>query len=310
VIEDLEGESPEVWRPRIARPRVASEPILWAFLSALGAGFIANGVAEIALAVLWPLLVPPTQPRAEWLNPFAVSRAAQFVAMGAVALRAGGIPALVLCAGYEVALVVAQLPNRIAVCERLPEPDPFIPCGFSAIAVSTWPTWVALAVGIVGSRRLLPPSVPGANTLLRATGAFAFALTVAGIAWGVGRGAVFDGLALVGWLDPQGSTREPSFQVVASTFFLSINLLAGLLAGLLLRRAPSAAVVLLALLIGYGVGLGVAQIRHNVDTGVPHFPLELAYLQSMNALTPAAGILGIALGRLLARRNRVLTQLN
>lgn len=309
VIEDLDVESDEVAPLRVARPRVSSEPIAWAFLAAVGAGFIASGTAELVLAALWPLLLPPTQPHPEWLFPGAVSAAARLVAIGAVALRAGGIPTLALSVGYEVVFVLTpQLSNRSAICERLSQPDPSIPCGLAAIAASTWPMWVALAVGVVGSRRLLPPPASGANTLLRAAGAFAFALTIAGIAWQVGEDFLFNGVAPVWWPGPGGSGSQ-SVQVAISTIFLLVQLAAGFLAGSLLRRAPSAAVVLLALLIGYGAGLGIAQIRSNVDSGVPHFPLALAYLQSMNALTPAAGILGIALGRLLARRNRPATAL-
>jgi hypothetical protein len=154
------------------------------------------------LAALSPTLLPPTLPYPEWLNPFVLPRATQLVATGAVALRAGGIPALLLCVGYEVALVLTQVPNRIALCERLPQPDPSLPCGFAAIATSTWPTWAALATGVIGSRRFLPSPTPGTNTLLRAAGVFTFALAIVGIAWRLGQGALFNGLAAVGWLGP------------------------------------------------------------------------------------------------------------
>lgn len=300
MIEDLDP-IPEVTRPRVARPRVSSETIGWAFLSALGAGFIAKGVAEIAFAVVWPVLLPPSQPRPEWLTAFAVSRAAQLVAIGAVALRAGGVRALALCVGYEGALLLAQLPNLTAICERLgPQPDPSIPCGFPTIAVSTWPTWIGLAVGVVGSRWLLPSPIPGANTLLRAAGAFTFALAVAADALALGQGNLFNGLAAVGWVDRALGSRGVPYLVAVSTIALFVNLAAGFLAGSLLRRARAAGVLLLALLIGYEVTLGVTQIRNNVEIGVPH-PLELAYLQSTSVLRPAVGILGIALGRMLVR---------
>jgi hypothetical protein len=303
VIEDLDVDAAEGSQLGPARPRVSSESTWWAFLSAVGAGFIASGVADVAVAALWPLLLPPTQPHPEWLFPGAVSAAAGLVAIGAVALRAGGIPALALGIAYQLTFVLLQLSSLAAVCDRLPQPDPSIPCGFAAITAGTWPTWVALAVGVVAARQLLPPPAPGANTLLRAAGAFTFALTIAGIAWQLGQGVLQNGLAAVGWLGPEGSRSLP-FQVAISTVFLFVELVAGLLAGSLLLRARSASVVLLALLIGYDAVLGVAQVRSNVDSGVPHVPLELAYLQSTNALRPAAGILGIALGRLLARRSR------
>lgn len=308
MIEDLEAEFPELSRLRVPRPRVSREPILWAFLSALGAGFIANGIGEIAQAALWPVIVPPTQPHPEWLTPFAVVRAAQLVAVGAIALRAGGIVAFALCVGYEAALVIAQLPNRIALCERVDPRDPAfgIPCGFGPIAASTWPTWLALFVGLIGSRWLLPSSMPGANTLLRAAGAFTLTLSLTFNAWMLGQTALMSGLAIVGWVDAQGS-RSPSFLVAISTVFLVIELIAGLLAGVMLRRARPAAVLLLALLFGYGISFGLTLIRSNVDQGVPH-PPDLAYLQSGSVLVPAAGILGIAIGRLLAQRlsrNRV-----
>lgn len=309
MIEDLDGEPPEVLPLSRARLRLSTEPIPWAFLSALGAGFIANGITQIALVDSWTLFLPPSQPHPEWLNPFAVARATQLVATGAVAWRTGGVGALVLCIGYEVALVVAQLPNRLALCERAPEQDPSLPCGFPAIAAGTWPTWVALAVGAVVSSRLLLSPVRSSNALLRAAGAFTFMVTVAGTAWFVGQVPLFNGLAAAGWLVPEGPRGLP-LRVAISTVFLFVELAAGLLAGSLLRRAPSAAVVLLALLLGYGAGLGVALVRDNVDRGVPHAPLELAYLQSMSALTPAAGILGIALGRLRGQRSRGLPQLD
>lgn len=301
MIEDLDGVPAETSRLRVVRPRVSAEPTPWAFLSALGGGFIVGTVADIALVALWPMLVPPTQSHPEWLFPGAVRQATQFVAIGAVAMRAGGARALALSVGFEVTLILAQVPNRIAFCEHLQAPDPYIPCGLAAITLSTWPTWAALTVGVVASRQMLPTPTRGANTLLRAAGAFTLALTTVVMAWQLAQGAVFDTLSAWGWLGVEGP-RNPSALVAIATIFLIVELLAGLLAGVLLRRAPSAAVLLFALLIGYAVGMGVALIRNNVDTGVPHVPLELAYLQAMNAITPAMGILGIALGRLLSRR--------
>lgn len=305
MIEELDAEVPEGSRPRIARPRVSSEPSGWAFLSALGAGFIANGIAEIALAVVWQVLVPPTQSHPDWLTPFAVSRAAQLVAIGAVALRTGGVPALALCVTYEIALVIGQLPNRIAICERLgPQPDPSIPCGLPAVAADTGPTWTALACGALGSRWLMPAPMPGMNPLLRASGALTFVLAVAGYALQFGQPGLYNGLAALGRVDPAVGSRDVSYLALVSTIVLFFNLTAGFLAGSLLRGASSAAVLLVALLIGYEVGLGVMQVKTNVETGVPHGTVELAYLQAMNALKPAAGILGIAVGRLFVTAKR------
>ena len=301
MIEDLEREFPEISRLGLARPRVSCEPILPAFLSALGAGFVAGGIVGILVDVLWPVLVPPTQPHPEWLIPFAVTRAAQLVAVGAVALRVGGVATLALCVGYEAAFVLAGLPGRIAICDRL-GPSPEFPCSPSAPAamvVGTWPTWVAIAVGALGSRRLLPSATPGSNTLLRAAGAFTLIVSVAGAAFGLLEMFVLhDVLAPVDH-DPQGIGL--SVQVGLSTTWLVIELVAGLAAGVLLRRAPPAAVVLLALVVAYGIGLGLSQLRYGL-AAVPNATLGQAYLMSNLVLAPAAGVLGIAMGRLVAGR--------
>jgi hypothetical protein len=298
VIEDLEGARPELSPMRSVRPRVSSEPIGWAFLSALGAAFIVGGIADIALSVLWPVLLPSTQSHPAWLSPGAVSAVARFIAMAAVAMRTGHIGALALCVGYQAALDLARLPVQVALCERSSDSGPSIPCGLAAIARGAWPTWLALAVGVAASRELLPAPRPGANMLLRAAGAFAFAPAIVAILWQFAQSALFNGLPAIWWL----SAERPgglSWQVGVSTAFLFVQLFAGLLAGVLLRGARSGAVLLLALLVAYGAAEGIALVRHNVETGVPHVPLELAYLQSLNALSPATGILGIALGRLL-----------
>jgi hypothetical protein len=304
VIEDLQEEFPELARVRLPRPRVSSEPIPWAFLSALGAGFVAGGIADIALSVLWPLLVPPTQPHPEWMTTFAVSRLVRLVATGAVALRAGGIAALLLCCAYEAVLVVAGLPGRVAFCERA-GPEPAVPCDAGSIAAATWPTWFGVAVGAIGARWLLPPAVAGVNTLLRAAGALTFTLVAVGTVFGVLQQTI---LHLPG--PPSTDAQAIAADVAISVFFLVLQLVAGLIAGTLLRHARPAAVLLLALLVAEGIDLGLTLIRSNVERGVPH-PPDLALLQSIGVLMPIAGALGIAIGRLLARgrRNLLVTQM-
>jgi len=310
VIEDLQAEFPEISRLQVRRPRVSSEQFVWAFVSAVGAGFIASGITDIVQDVLWPLLLPSTQPHPEWLTPFVITRAVELVAMAAVGLRGGGIATLVLCVGYELALIIAQLPGLMAICERVgPHPDPSfgIQCEPVSFAAATWPTWLGLAVGALASRRLLPPPTAGTNTLLRAAGAFTLTLTASFTTFGILQMTVLSGLAGDFRSDPPPPVAV-SYQVSISTVSLFVELAAGLVAGALLRRAPPAAVLLFALLVFHGIDFGLTLIRSNVEHGVPH-PPELAYLQSQTVLAPAAAILGIAVGRLLARRNRVLARM-
>jgi hypothetical protein len=300
IIEDLEAEFPELSRLALHRPRVSSEVVTWAFISALGAGFIASGVMDAAVSVFSPLLLPPTQPHPEWLTTFFFVRAVQLVAMGAVALRAGGIATLALCFGYEALLFIAQTPSRNAFCEvvgRQPDPSVRIPCDLPSIVLSTWPTWAALIAGGIGSRWLLPPATAGSNVLLRGAGAFTLMLTAAGAAYGV--------IVTIVRLPGSPSTDQAAItaNVVVDAVFLIIDVAAGIVAGVLLRRARSAAVLLLALLVIQHIDFGLTLMRTNIDRGVPH-PRELAFLQSTSVLGPALAVLGIATGRLLARRRR------
>ena len=306
MIEELKAELPDISALEVQRPRVASEHFVIAFVSALGAGFIAGGIADLARAALWPVFFPPTQPHPGWLEPFAIARAVEMIAIAAVALRAGGLLSLGVCVLYEAALIITRVPGQIAFCARVgPQPDASlaIPCDPISFATAMWPTWLGLAIGAVLASRLLPAPIGGANTVLRAAGAFSLTLTAAGTAFGLAQMTVLSGF-------PGHPASDPvaiSYYVAVDMTFLVVNLVAGLLAGKLLARAPAAAVVLLALLVIHAIGFGITLMRTQSESGA--LPMEFLFLQSSSVLMPAAGVFGIAIGRLLARRNLLVTRM-
>lgn len=157
------------WVGRLRTPTVAREPLRWAFLSAAGAGFILGALVGLVLFTVAPIILPATEPRPSWLNSSVVTQTAASIAVGAVALRSGGLSALALYVLYELALILAAFPGRQYGCTQFAARDPSRPfsCDLPGVIVDQWPTWLALTLGAIGSRWLLRPRGEGANRLLR-----------------------------------------------------------------------------------------------------------------------------------------------
>src|SRR6266566_1990638 len=139
-------------RARVGRRLVLwDEPVVWATISGIGAGFLVAAVA-------------------------------------AVALGAGGLAALVLDVVYVAAGIALRVPGAITFCERsgganpFPGPDQCTAVGFLA---SLWPQFVGIGLGIVLARTSLITRGEGTNSLLRVAGALALALFVVTAAWGI-----------------------------------------------------------------------------------------------------------------------------
>ena len=274
-----------------ARLRIGREPLGWAFLCAVGAGFIVAGILTLALVVTSPILFPPTAPRPSWLNGGSITRFASAIAIGAIAVRTGGLGALAFYVGYELLQLLVQTSSRQLSCERNPVAAA---CDLLTIIVGRWPTWLALAIGAVASRRLRAASDDHPNPLLRAAGVFSVALTVATTLAGT--------ITIVTLARRQSSAPSDPFpavmDVTSSATYVVGTLIAGMLAGLVLGRRSPAATLLIALLAMVSLPFAVTLAR---QSGVPpSIPIWLGFVTYASVIAPLLGALGLGIGRLLA----------
>jgi hypothetical protein len=295
MLEGLRAEFPGAtgWIARLRRPAVARESIGWAFLSAAGAGFIVGGIVSLLLAVLWPALFPPTEPHPSWLNVAAISRSAGALAIGAVALRSGGFGALGLYVLYELALTVAAFPSREYTCRQIgggvgQGPEFRFSCDLLGLVVDRWPTGLTLAIGAAASRWVLRSEGRGANRLLRGAGVFAVVVAITLTALGV--------LTIL-----TIPLRTAEFNLIFTCVYLVTEVIAGVLAGLVLWRAPLAASVLLVVLILASLA---STFPLALTNGMPNEPYEVTFIRWAGAIAPMLGAASILIVRLLARRSR------
>ena len=174
-------------RARVGRRLVLwDEPVVWATLSGIGAGFLVAAVVQAAVGLANEAIQALRAPMPFPLFP-AVTIAGT-AAAAAVALGAGGLAALVLDVVYVAAGIALRVPGAITFCERsgganpFPGPDQCTAVGFLA---SLWPQFVGIGLGIVLARTSLITRGEGTNSLLRVAGALALALFVVTAAWGI-----------------------------------------------------------------------------------------------------------------------------
>ena len=278
------------WFARLRTPTIAREPVGWAFLSATGAGFIVGGIVGLVVLTTVPVLFPATEPRPTWLTYPVITQAAASIAIGAVALRSGGPAALALFVLYQLALILAAFPGRLITCQQLGRgalPTFSFSCDIPGVIVDRWPMWLALVMGAAGSRWLLRATEPGANRLLRGAGAFAVVLTLATTTYGVLTYATL-------------SFRQPSFDFIFTGVYVFGHVAGAFLAGLVLRRAPMAATVLLAALMLSVVALTLPNVLAN---RIPNMPLELLFLQWAGVVAPVLGAATLLAVHLSSRRD-------
>ena len=181
--EGLSREFPEAVRGAgwvRSRITVWREPIAWAALSGIGAGFLATVIAQALVGVASE--ASQAFNAALPLALFPAVTIAGIAAAAAVAFRAGGPLALALYLAYVAADIALALPGLMFFCERsggtFPSPGPDRCTAFGLVA-SLWPQLIALGLGI-GLARLVATRGQGVNSLLRVAGALAlaqFALT-------------------------------------------------------------------------------------------------------------------------------------
>ena len=288
MIDGLRAEFPSAtrWVAGLQRPAVAREPVGWAFLSAAGAGFVVGGIVGLVLLTAAPVLFSATEPRPTWFTYPVITRAAASLAIGAVALRSGGVAALALYVLYELALIVAAFPGRQRSCAFVDSAHPQT-CDILGLVVDHWPMWLALALGAIGSRWLFRAGGQhGANRLLRGAGTFAVVVTIATTLYGVLTYATI-------------SSRESSLEFVLMAIYVLGQLVGGILAGMILGRSRSAAALLMGLLVISGLAATLPNIRAN---WIPNMPLEMLFLSYSGVFAPLVGAIGIALGWTVRRR--------
>ncbi len=261
--------------------------IRWAFLSAAGAGFIVGGIVGLCLFVAAPVVFSPTEPRPSWLTYSVITQTAASIAVGAVAMRSGGPAALALYVLYQVVLIVAGFPARQRSCSFVNPARPQT-CDIAGLIVDRWPMWLALAIGAAGSPWLLRARDLRANQLLRGAGVFVVGLTLATTLYGVLTIATL-------------SFRQFSFDFIFTTVYVLGALIAGVLAGFVLRRAPAAASVLVAALILSSLASSLPLVIRN---SIPNMPLQMAYLQWSGVAASVLGAAGVLIVRLFASRER------
>lgn len=170
------------------RPALRTEPVLWATISGIGAGFLASFLAQALVGLASETLQALRSP-----VPFAffpLITIAGTAAASAVAMRVGGIPALALYFAYIALDAALRIPGVMTFCERsggvgfvvLAGPNQCTPGGF---LISFWPHVIGIGLGIVVARAIAARG-DGINSLLRVGGGYAVAQFVVVLVWAAG----------------------------------------------------------------------------------------------------------------------------
>lgn len=188
--EGLAREFPEAGRVVAwTRARIGpwTEPVVWAAISGIGAGFLVSDVGQALVGAANQALQAATGPsRPSPFTLFPLVTIAGSAAAAAVALGAGGGIALALVLAYNALGIALRLPGVMTFCERsggaFPNqlgPDQCTAFGFLA---SLWPQFVGIGLGIAIARAIITRG-SGTNSLLRIAGSLAIALTIVSQLW-------------------------------------------------------------------------------------------------------------------------------
>jgi hypothetical protein len=277
-----------------SRLRLGREPLFWAVLCGIGAGFVVGGITTLAVSAASPILFPPTEPHPSWLSLASISRTASAIAVGAVTVRVAGPTALLVYIGYDALGLIVQLPLRQFSCSRNPAGPGS--CDLIATIVDQWPLWISLAIGAIVSRWVPASAEQHPNVLLRGAGAFGAIVGLGTALYGVITYGTLERRSISSGADPFPAVMD----VVATGTFVVAEGIAGLVAGIILARTRPAAALLVALL---AVNSLPFLLRLANQPGMPPQPLWLAFVTWSGVIARAAGALGLAIGRVLARRS-------
>ncbi len=246
------------------------------------------------------MLFPPTREVTFFVPGRALWQGAGGIAGGAVATRAGGLRALVLYVGFQLATIATMLPGVVYSCARS-GPIERGPCDYASLVLGQWPLWLAIAVGALAARALAARALAargnGSNDVLRAAGALAAAIAIA-----LAMGSLLLFLVVL--------PNSPNVQLlglfglsdISIYFFAAGNLIGGVLAGLRLVRRGIAAPLLLALcLVAPSFANGVPLWR--TETGLPPYePLQVLLARFSWFWIPSLGALALFIVWAVARR--------
>ena len=184
--DGLAREFPEAGRALAwTRARIGprTEPVVWAAISGIGAGFVVGDFAQVLVGLASQALLSPRSPAS--FNLFPLVPIAGSGAAAAVALVAGGGIALALVLVYTVLGIVLRVPGLMAFCERSgPGQNNLISDQCTAIGflASLWPQLIGIGLGIALAR-VISSRGSGINSLLRIAGSLAIALTILSQLW-------------------------------------------------------------------------------------------------------------------------------
>lgn len=171
-------------RARIGPIGPRSEPVVWAAISGIGAGFLVSDIAQVVVGLTSRAVQSAQSPLP--FNLFPLVTIAGSAAAAAVALGAGGPLALAIELAYHALGVALRIPGVTTFCERsggafptAPGPDQCTAFGFLA---SLWPEFVGIGLGIAFARAITTRG-SGINSLLRIAGSLAIALTILSQLW-------------------------------------------------------------------------------------------------------------------------------
>jgi hypothetical protein len=212
------------------------EPVLWATVSAIGAGFVVSAVTRFLVALVvdaLQVLGATTAFVPGWPQTILGTSAAV-----AVALRAGGALSVTLYLIYIALDIALRIPGVITFCERsgfqsLTSPDMCTPFGFLA---GQWALWTGIGVGLLLSRAIAARG-HGQNRSLHVAGAYAVASAIMVQVWAA---TITQGGDAAGALN--GS-------LTLSVLTVAVAVVAGVVASLSEHRVRSAGIVAAILLL-------------------------------------------------------------
>lgn len=212
------------------------EPVLWATVSAIGAGFLVTTFAQL-LVRLGFFVFDAFGGRTSsftlaWLPVLLGTTAAV-----AVALRAGGALSVALYLAYIAVETSLQIPGVLTFCERSGSvsplaPDMCTPLGFLA---SHWAQFIGIGIGLLLSRTITAPD-EGRNRTLRVAGTYAIVWSLAVRVWSL----------TVIQADPPGALNA---SLTMSALAVAAALAAGVVAAQFEHRVRTASVVALFLVV-------------------------------------------------------------
>ena len=184
--DGLAREFPEAGRAVAwTRARIGpwTEPVVWAAISGIGAGFVVSHVSQAVVGLVNQAFLAARSELPFALFPLATITGS--AALAVVALGAGGAAALAIALGYIALGIALRIPGLMTFCERSGAAQNVLvsdQCTAFGFLASLWPQLVGIGLGIALARAIMTRG-SGINSLLRIAGGLGIALTVASQVW-------------------------------------------------------------------------------------------------------------------------------